>query len=362
LVEGQSLDFASTKEVDRDVRQCNHLSELDPINPSHILHWVIRNSIRDLQRGISLFLKQGEHYLRTRLDPDNLIVPTKTDVVSMYGHVQRPQLLREIHDEEIQRLLIAAKASQDPQIIAISRALNDIIHRFGGDEIANNSADDECERELEEEGEEEIEEEREKPTIPIKEAVDWDYGLAYQARSVQELNSVIISIESFCENYLSNEFHHVNWPKDRIYLTTNFAITIDRNQLSNNENVLGFALDCYLLNVDFMLYWEAERTVLLLSDREADKILSLILSAGSKVFTTAGNAKLINYIYINMLRQQLRYQQYHPHQDERLNLVRFPSSALDHHTINDRLLCTAIELFAGETMFPVVDKKDLKSG
>jgi hypothetical protein len=152
----------------------------------------------------------------------------------------------------------------------------------------------------------------------------------------------------------------VKWPKERIYLTSNFAITIDSNQLSN-ENVTGFALDSYLLNADFMLYWEAEKTALLLSDREADKILSLILSAGSKVFTTAGNGKSINYTYINMLRQQLRYQQYHPNQDESLNLVPFPRAGLDHHAINDRLLCTEIELFAGEKMFPV-ENINVKSG
>jgi hypothetical protein len=36
LVEGQSLDFASTKEIDRDIRQCNHLAELDLVDPSLI--------------------------------------------------------------------------------------------------------------------------------------------------------------------------------------------------------------------------------------------------------------------------------------------------------------------------------------
>jgi hypothetical protein len=120
----------------------------------------------------------------------------------MYGYVQRPQLLREVHGEEIQRLLTAAEASQDPQMLSISRALNDITHRFGGDEIANNSADDECERELEEEEEEEIEEEQEIPSMPIKEAVDWDYGLAYRARSVRDLNSVIIYRIVLCELFI----------------------------------------------------------------------------------------------------------------------------------------------------------------
>lgn len=348
LAQGQSVIFAASPEIEVSLRSSNHLIQSEALTSVHILHWVVENSVRDIEQGMLHYIQQGCHYIRTQCDTAAVRVPERSSLHELYSNVKEVAALSS--DEEWEEVRQLAASSDREDLVDLVESLGERARLCADLPVTTNtSADEECEREIEQEKEKEIELEVEDPVAAMATEVDWpSYNDALvRVDSAKTFVHVIgaMSIKSFCRNYLSTKFHHVKWPSYRIYVTKNFAVTVDLSKEGAN-----FKLDSYLQLVDFMLCF-ADGTVLVISDREAAGIIrAMRLLYGFGTSITANGTRLVNYCYINFATQQRRIQDVSQVIGEE-----FLAEVNERYAIADPMTRTAIELFAGETTFPAVD-------
>jgi hypothetical protein len=179
--------------------------------------------------------------------------------------------------------------------------------------------DEQSERELEEEKEQEKESEIQICEVHPSLEPFWQYKAVIQLSSVLDMSS-IVPVHSLKDGILIttiseiSEIHKVAWDRDdkpMVYASENFLKTI----VKSNLMPLGL--------VDALLVFR-DQTILLLSDREADGILTELLSTVN-----------CGVMFVN------------------LNRLSIPSG--DHVGKNievDNYSATAVQLFAGNTIFP----------
>ena len=160
--------------------------------------------------------------------------------------------------------------------------LEEMMHRissrgekYGNDVFVKGTGlDDECERELENERELEKEVEQE---IPRQIAVcenDWDFTAIFRTARPDGLPKTagVIALDSFvCSSRLSPEFKHIFWDQN-IYMTENFWNTV-RPSIDGTKS---FDLAQFLRPVYAVLQFEKSGSLLLLSERESNRILTLM--------------------------------------------------------------------------------------
>ncbi|KXS16815.1 hypothetical protein M427DRAFT_285457 [Gonapodya prolifera JEL478] len=276
-----------------------------------VLQWVVGNSSKSNDRDLWMWSEQGKFYATSDGKPVDddwrleklYALPTKhtTVAVAADGSFNSNSIQRQREQE--------VSTSQGHSRANVLQELGRRCAHYGAEvQIAvSKMANDECERELEMEEEEELEKEQE---IPRQHAVvekRWQYSTALTATSISDLATQCMSIKAAATSFIAQ--HHIavlRWPH-RLYCTVDFLRTVANNAPLDFLRVADVAI---LFN---------NGDVLMLSDKEADAILALVLS-------------------------------HRPNRPEQWRLVNVSHARTCHSDLPDDL-AAAVEVLNGETVF-----------
>ncbi|KAE9292554.1 hypothetical protein PF001_g18668 [Phytophthora fragariae] len=264
----QTLWIASFDEVAQSVLQSSKKGETSGLTAIDVLNWVIDNTKAESVRGLLEWASNGIHYRKTQMHRDAELVDEDWSLETLYQD--------KLHVDTIARI-IQSKAS-----LVFEEGLDDsfvaqICSRgcaYGlSDEVCVTSHTDECERELQ--VEEEVQHERELEVaqyLPAREQA-WNYAAVLRARSVQDVEDAVpvLDVQSYVLSLMSSkELAALKWSAARMFMTENFASTIvSRTKISSVTE--------FVRVIDALLVFDNGQ-VLLLSECEADHILSLLWS------------------------------------------------------------------------------------
>ncbi|KAE8991281.1 hypothetical protein PF011_g18002 [Phytophthora fragariae] len=264
----QTLWIASFDEVAQSVLQSSKKGETSGLTAIDVLNWVIDNTKAESVRGLLEWASNGIHYRKTQMHRDAELVDEDWSLETLYQD--------KLHVDTIARI-IQSKAS-----LVFEEGLDDsfvaqICSRgcaYGlSDEVCVTSHTDEGERGLQ--VEEEVQHERELEVaqyLPAREQA-WNYAAVLRARSVQDVEDAVpvLDVQSYVLSLMSSkELAALKWSAARMFMTENFASTIvSRTKISSVTE--------FVRVIDALLVFDNGQ-VLLLSECEADHILSLLWS------------------------------------------------------------------------------------
>jgi len=266
----QSLKLILPLEVVTQVQYFASKGSNDLLQNEDVLDWVLKNTVHAIKSGLPEWASQGSFFCTTKKNPKLRLLDENLALRDLYASSCSDAV---VHDVVIRTQNRFRGRCQTDDLI-LNDLMAGIAHRskkFGQDIFTKESClDEECERELENERELEKEVEQELPLqTPITEQ-DWNYAKVFVAESPLTLPSQagIISLETaICS--LSPQFRHINWDKN-VYMTENFMKTV-----GNPTSPMLTERQHFLRPVDAAIQFERSSTLLLLSEREADSILSL---------------------------------------------------------------------------------------
>jgi hypothetical protein len=282
LGKGQTLLLLGLSDVTRKIRLKSSMTEVQAVEPLHVLEWVLHNTIIAVKEGVLLWADQGVRFC---------IAQGETS--AKYALEDDVLLLEDMYCGNLEAQ-VPAKAQQEGAVTQLKRrggdALSDKLQSIftdigehskilGSDyEILLTRADGECERELEREVlKEKLVERQFTRKIPDEER-NWEFDIVTQQSMVnilreagaKTLGDVIETLVS--PSYLLGD---IPWRTAAVYCSDNFVKTIICDQ--------GINLQQHLRVVDAFLYFSAEKTALLLSEREADSVLKCLWVAEQNV-------------------------------------------------------------------------------
>ncbi|KAJ8606838.1 hypothetical protein CTAYLR_009177 [Chrysophaeum taylorii] len=257
LDRGQSIRFVTTQEVAAKFTKIGGGGAT-----ARLLGWVMENTTESLKEGLLEWATQGSHFCCTQDHPNVRLLPDPHSLEELYPHAKHRTTM---HAEMVRsqtrfRNLCPEPLSEKNELVM--REIAECGERFGRDvetSSCNVGCDEECERELEIEREKEEEVERQLPSrIPTAEE-HWEYELVLRAASPVDLPTTQ-RLDDAVRETLSVE---ISFPPD-VFVTHNFMSTVQDHH----------CLDLYLRLVDVVLAFSSGE-LLLVSEREADKILEL---------------------------------------------------------------------------------------
>jgi hypothetical protein len=179
------------------VRAANNpqTSATAPLQPVHVLQWVMSNTVQATQAGVIEWARQGLHYATTKGAPDRALLDEVLGLSELYGAARAQEAAGDIVSATA-----AQKATKAGGVGALSPDMQGLVqqiqalgvqHSEGHYIMAQRGVDEECERELEMEEEEEEEQEVEIPAAAPVAEQDWaDYGRAALATKVEHIQEV----------------------------------------------------------------------------------------------------------------------------------------------------------------------------
>ena len=295
LENGQKLLVIAPGDVIEAIRSINNLISSDTIKPGHILKWVLSNTVASVSEWLIEWGVQGLQHLIKLGDSNLAILPDKLDLKQMYGHEFSEQAVPEVWRHL--RASILSRKDGKRLIPLAAKILSDVdkrMQKYGTDiKVRYSNLEDECERQLEKEIE--IEEEVEiqvQPQIPFNEQ-DWEVCKLVSCSNRHNMfKSVvglgIMSLASFIETRIFYKGTPIkkrirfSWPIN-VFGTTNFFSAIQSTHTSS--------LNDFQRNVNSFLLFQFG-FVLLLSEREADKVLQYSWDGKNM-----NNVSLVNLTY-----------------------------------------------------------------
>ncbi|CAN0452105.1 unnamed protein product, partial [Ascophyllum nodosum] len=276
----QSIVFVGSHDVSNKIRElvdsrrtpmsakCKEAIGLKTsISSQHVLEYVMANTVEATQTGLLQWARQGLHFLETFGRPDRAEFNEHLTLQETYGSGFRPisvaQAISEAGDEQRRR---CKDDIHDPKIATaiVSRS-----KRYGNGVTVSRDASlgGECEREMEVENELEEQVELQVAKVSASEEEDWDYASVLSATSVHFLcsNAEARSMAQVMRSTLSKESQipSLDSLSSRVFCTLNFW-RVTEMRVQNYDD--------YLRPVDAVLAFK-DRTLLLLSEREADRVL-----------------------------------------------------------------------------------------
>ncbi|KAG2494612.1 hypothetical protein HYH03_007377 [Edaphochlamys debaryana] len=305
LGRGQKLWLTAAPDVAAKIRSAsgaatrNSLDErLPPDAAEAVLRWVMANTVVATLAGVQAWADQGLTFAASGG------VPQPTDelleVADVYGgskgFVPVAQAVEALAAAKQQGGTRAGRVTPvGPG--GVQQYATQIVERsaeYGEDHmvVAGGRADEECERELEQEEEEEEEVEREVPPVTPRSETNWDLSAAL-AGSITSLTPAslaaaagvaILSLPSAVQQSLDpDSLRDIPW-STKVYVTENFLLAASPPPSPLNE---------YLRPLDALVLFSGSGEALLISEREADRLLGALWQRRRRAAASRGGAPLL---------------------------------------------------------------------
>ena len=342
LEQGQKVVMIALDDVTAKICDFNSVGNPMEITPVHVLKWVLHNTFASISKWLPEWAIQGGRYVIKQGKPKFALIPDMLHLSEMYGHKLTEEFVNHVWQQWRSSLMKRRLENKlPPNAHKILKNIDERILEYGSDyRTVFTIFEEECERELEKEVE--VEEEVEKQVlskIPRFEE-DWNVHFLLSCTSVTSLNTNaglnMQSLASFIEDNIYYEMKSIKangiqlfWPPG-IYGTENFFFACQQQ--------FGYkSLNDYLRLVNsFLIFPSGE--ILLISERESDKILELSWDKQMNCF-------LVNLTYVR---------QYHE-----TKTVKFqsPKSNTFDVTILENCIA-ALQLFHGDVIYETEDRRD----
>ena len=332
LSRGQKLMITGEPKIFNEIRRVNNISgimqgmiENETIYVKHVLSWIMHNTIKSIKVGIGMWSEQGVFYA-AGTKPEHSVLNETMELSDFYG---KPIQETPISDLAVNAKKFHCNRTKEGNELLINKIIDQSQYLGDSYTVMRTGVDEECERELEREVEEEEEEEVEHTKMSAFNEVDWDFSSILKSTLTAQLPVKVHEISHIMCKYMScKSLAHIGWSK-KVLCTNNFIRTI---QFEDNLDDFLRIPDC------FVLFPNGE--LLLLSEREANKVLQLFQSTKSTTFKY--NHYFGHYAFENDSSQ-----------------VKFLGYG-ENYAIPDDIACS-LKLLNGETMYPGTQRSTMKS-
>ena len=277
----QSIAFVGTQEVSDNICLIagGSTGKVTVVDSLHLLQWVTHNTIAAVAPGgLMEWAKQGLHFTHTAHSPAMVVQDEDVRLQTFYERVVTNTKLSEIHNRMRKRWqdVYEEKNGAGLQEVVSNPFTSNIathITKYGQEfSQAVSGLEEECERELEQE--EELEEELElvPPAITPVDEVVWLSLMALSTTSASTLVTAGMQLPAVISRSFSaaDNLDKIAW-SNSIFCTENFVnTTFNKSQGTQRHDIAQ-----YLRPLDACLYFQKDKTVLLISEREADFVLSV---------------------------------------------------------------------------------------
>lgn len=305
LVHGlHKVTFWGTSEVTMKIQHLGHnqaLAEAD-ITSTHILEWVVENTIKAQEEAIITYASQGFHHYAASMalqllhnnpnvaPPDVIkavVLKELLETSAMYGIPLKTVNMRDHinqHGTSTKGNLLGREISQHHRLTEKARPLYDSLISHAGQLVPTGkvvricgSVNEEYERELQQEVEEERQRElppRAHPSVEAK----WPFDRAIQPNFIEDALKGLVSVLKLVplKQLFTGTILDIDWSENKafelhdvinnIYLTHNFASTVQSNTLSD-----------YIRPLDVVIKFNGQTSkYLLVSLFEANELIKYI--------------------------------------------------------------------------------------
>lgn len=332
----QSIFLVGGRDVTLQIYKANELpiGSSPVISSLHVVQWALRNTVEDVApQGLLDWAKQGAFFLQSKSSSPSDVQLEVTALEDLYHHPVQKKDLSAVTDE----LLLA---QGDDSAVMLAGIRQRVLTMGKGCTVISGILEGECERELEQEQERERERqlERHAAMVPVKES-DWDYSAALSPAAGNDIMvldlSEAIPLAALASELSVEGISSIQW-SEMVFCTKNFMRTVSYPPDTAHRDRDAPLLDGYLRPVNGLLLSPVSKTILLLSEREADNILRLQWQRGELLESGNGTPLLLNLAYLRLA-----------HTNPTLFRKRFPSL---HLAVPARAL-VSIQLFSGETKY-----------
>jgi hypothetical protein len=317
LGRGQTLRFVGTPDVTDKIAAFNGVAtdddgkstdeEQQPLTSRHMLQWIMHNTVQATLGGILEWSRQGLHFVRAKGSLQQALRDEMLELTEMYGSSKNKKPVTEV---------VAGMASHAKEHLPLAALKNMAItikeraeqHGQGHVVLSQGGFDEEVERELEREEEEEEEVERQIPRMESAAEKDWEYSKVVGAVSIDQVANVVgaMSLAKAAGHLRPSSVSGIPWSK-HVYCTANFLSTICGDGQATIQNEYLRPVDAVVLFPPRPNKSPSSPDVLLLSEREANGLLELLLKTGrltalddSKTHCLAGECCGWCYVMLNI--------------------------------------------------------------
>jgi hypothetical protein len=320
----------------------------------HVIAWALNNTVEANANGLLSWASQGLFHATACGDPRLTVEPELASLKDLYESPFVPTTVENAVDDKRQEYIgrRGPDCPLDSEHLAIVEYISNIVRELGCS-VSHSAAglDDECERELELQRESEMEQEIEIPRMDPVDELDWDVTAVLSKRSAQDLpsNVGVLPLRSFVrDSLLPSSLDRIDWPLN-VFVTENFRKTVvDRTSRQPPES-----MNSYLRLVDSGLVFPKSNQVLMLSEREADKVIELMHRV--QIETPKSNSSDIWLFHLALLRTSM---------DGTLPGLGGETMALTANRPELRSsfglpdnVVACLQLFAGETFYATTERK-----
>jgi Protein of unknown function (DUF3638)/Protein of unknown function (DUF3645) len=306
LGRGQKLVLVGTDEVFGHVDATAKTSPDVPteMQTKRVIAWALRNTVEANANGLLSWASQGLFHATSYGDPQLTVEPEVASLWDLYEKPFVPTTVENAVDAK-RHEYISRRGSDCPldlERLATVDDISRIVSDFGCS--VSHSAeglDDECEREIELQRESEMEQEIEVPQMDAVDELDWDVSAVLSRRSPFDLPREVgvQLLRGFVrDSLLPSSLGRIDWPTN-VFVTENFRRTVvDRTSRQPPK-----PMNSYLRLVDSCLAFTKTGDVLLLSEREADKVVERMYQC--QIETPRADASDTWLFHLSLLRTSL---------------------------------------------------------
>eukprot|EP01034_Spumella_vulgaris_P031843 gene31843-39333_t len=274
---GQTVMLVAADDVAQQILTLNGLgdSASASITTEHAIHWVLHNTIEATKAGMVERAHQGLYFCTTNNNCSLVTLEEKSLLQDYYSEKQSLKTMQEVHKSIRQYFMGRAPNLASTLSTKMRKLLTQVdvfADQFGVDvQITGSKNEEEAEKQLEKEVEKEVEREVQLPVQIPADEMDWVFENVFFER----LPAGVLPLQQMVEKPTSASLSlkSIQWNSEtQIQCTSNFINTL-KPIFSFNAQVEND----YLRTVDVCLYFTATKRVLLVSEREADAILTLML-------------------------------------------------------------------------------------
>jgi hypothetical protein len=324
---GQSVTIVATQDVTQQIISLSGLHDSSLIATKHVLKWVLYNTIAATKDGMPEWMFQAMYYSYTNNDSDHVRIEEKTGLMDYYMLPESKKTLKHVY--EAFGALFNSIPDSNP-IASVLHQIEDYAARYGDVVVLTSASEHESEKQLEKEAEKEIEREIQLPTKRAAMEGDWDYEAYFKdVSSFPEGSEQLMRVMQDCAPE-DQKLDAIPWGSD-IYCSGNFMHTVVVGRSAEDKRSM---ID-YLRAPDALIYIKGSKKVLLLSEREADAILSMYLNCkrnGDQLF------KKIKFLHLSDIRSDVSFP--------------IPEGGVEPTTVIPKMTAFLLMLFNGDTDYP----------
>ena len=284
LEHGQKLLLMAAEDVTSQIKDGNGLADSD-VTSLHVLRWVMTNTVKNVVKWLPEWAIQGGQFIMKEGKPHLALIPDMTSLNDMYNRELNEKPIYDVWTEKRRAFMNARgdiEKDMDRSLRNMLEEIDDRIERYGKEfnTKTGSNMEQECERELEKEVELEQELQKEVPKREARKETDWDVSHLRTCTQMKDIKRV--QETDRLENFVTKKLFFrgepirfwgtdlgIKWPKN-IQGTHNFFLSCAGDSMDESK----MSLNDYLRLVDFFLVF-SNGDVVLLSEREADKVLEL---------------------------------------------------------------------------------------